>query len=114
MMVRFAVCATTSPAATITHPTGTSPACAAACACASASCMKVTLIRVASAGATRASLEKAYDRAMREQEHRRGERIAKVIARAGLASRREAETWIAAGRVAVNGALIRSPAVTVT
>ncbi len=31
-----------------------------------------------------------------------GERIAKVIARAGLASRREAEAWIAAGRVAVN------------
>ena len=33
-----------------------------------------------------------------------GERIARAIARAGLASRREAEEWIAAGRVAVNGA----------
>jgi len=43
-----------------------------------------------------------------------GERIAKVIARAGLASRREAEAWIAAGRVAVNGAVIRSPALNVT
>jgi 23S rRNA pseudouridine2605 synthase len=43
-----------------------------------------------------------------------GERIAKVIARAGLASRREAETWIAAGRVAVNGAKIISPALNVT
>src|SRR5215471_17353217 len=43
-----------------------------------------------------------------------GERIAKVIARAGLASRREAEEWIAAGRVAVNGAVIRSPAFNVT
>jgi 23S rRNA pseudouridine2605 synthase len=43
-----------------------------------------------------------------------GERIAKVIARAGLASRREAEEWIAAGRVAVNGAVIASPAVNVT
>src|SRR5499426_4612613 len=43
-----------------------------------------------------------------------GERIAKVIARAGLASRREAETWIAAGRVAVNGAVIASPARNVT
>ena len=32
-----------------------------------------------------------------------GERIAKAIARAGLASRREAEAWIAAGRVTVNG-----------
>src|SRR5882672_5973214 len=39
-----------------------------------------------------------------------GERVAKVIARAGLASRREAETWIAAGRVAVNGEVIASPA----
>src|SRR5262249_36371124 len=41
------------------------------------------------------------------------ERVAKVIARAGLASRREAETWIAAGRVAVNGAIITSPALNV-
>jgi 23S rRNA pseudouridine2605 synthase len=39
-----------------------------------------------------------------------GNRIAKVMARAGLCSRREAEAWIAAGRVAVNGALITSPA----
>jgi 23S rRNA pseudouridine2605 synthase len=43
-----------------------------------------------------------------------GERIAKVIAHAGLASRREAEQWIAAGRVAVNGAIIDSPARNVT
>lgn len=43
-----------------------------------------------------------------------GERIAKVIARAGLASRREAEAWIAAGRVSVNGAVISSPALNVT
>ena len=43
-----------------------------------------------------------------------GERIAKAIARAGLASRREAEAWIAAGRVAVNGAVIASPALNVT
>jgi 23S rRNA pseudouridine2605 synthase len=42
-----------------------------------------------------------------------GERIAKVIARAGLASRREAEAWIAAGRVAVNGAVINSPALNI-
>jgi 23S rRNA pseudouridine2605 synthase len=43
-----------------------------------------------------------------------GERIAKVIARAGLASRREAEAWIAAGRVAVNGEVIATPARNVT
>jgi 23S rRNA pseudouridine2605 synthase len=43
-----------------------------------------------------------------------GDRIAKVIARAGLASRREAETWIAAGRVSVNGTIISSPALNVT
>ena len=43
-----------------------------------------------------------------------GERIAKVIARAGLASRRDAEAWIAAGRVMVNGAAITSPALNVT
>jgi 23S rRNA pseudouridine2605 synthase len=43
-----------------------------------------------------------------------GERIAKVMARAGLASRRQAEAWIAAGRVAVNGAVISSPALNVT
>jgi 23S rRNA pseudouridine2605 synthase len=43
-----------------------------------------------------------------------GERIAKAIARAGLASRREAEEWIVAGRVAVNGAVIHSPALNVS
>ena len=47
-------------------------------------------------------------------EPRPGERIAKVIARAGLASRREAEAWIVAGRVAINGNVIASPAVNVT
>jgi 23S rRNA pseudouridine2605 synthase len=48
------------------------------------------------------------------EQHKPGERIAKVIARAGLASRREAEAWIAAGRVAVNDAVITSPACNVT
>lgn len=41
------------------------------------------------------------------------DRIAKVMARAGLCSRREAETWIAAGRVEVNGRTLETPAVTV-
>jgi 23S rRNA pseudouridine2605 synthase len=42
-----------------------------------------------------------------------GERIAKVLARAGLCSRRDAERWIAEGRVAVNGKEIKSPALNV-
>src|SRR5215831_3114238 len=48
------------------------------------------------------------------QGDQQGERVAKVIARAGLASRREAEAWIAAGRVAINGETIPSPARNVT
>lgn len=43
-----------------------------------------------------------------------GERIAKVIARAGLASRREAERMIEAGRVSVNGTVISRAALNVT
>jgi 23S rRNA pseudouridine2605 synthase len=42
-----------------------------------------------------------------------GERIAKRIARAGLCSRREAEAWIAEGRVIVDGHKITSPALVV-
>ncbi len=37
-------------------------------------------------------------------------RIAKAIAHAGLCSRRDAEAWIAAGRVEVNGKVLASPA----
>ena len=43
-----------------------------------------------------------------------GERIAKILARAGLCSRRDAEEWITQGRVAVNGRVINSPALDVT
>jgi len=44
----------------------------------------------------------------------RGERIAKVIARTGAASRRDAERMIDAGRVAVNGKTIDRAALNVT
>lgn len=41
------------------------------------------------------------------------ERIAKRMARAGLCSRRVAETWIADGRVVLNGKVLDTPAITV-
>jgi 23S rRNA pseudouridine2605 synthase len=44
----------------------------------------------------------------------KGERIAKVLARAGLCSRRDAERWIAEGRVSLDGKVLTTPAVTVT
>ena len=44
----------------------------------------------------------------------KGERIAKIIARAGLASRRESEKLILDGRVKVNGKTINSPALNLT
>src|SRR5260370_17822127 len=44
----------------------------------------------------------------------RGERVAKLLARAGLCSRREAERWIAEGRVSLDGRVLESPAVVAT
>ncbi|PPQ40579.1 23S rRNA pseudouridine2605 synthase [Rhodoblastus acidophilus] len=43
-----------------------------------------------------------------------GERIAKAMARVGLCSRRDAEEWIAAGRVSVNGKVLDTAALNVT
>jgi 23S rRNA pseudouridine2605 synthase len=48
------------------------------------------------------------------KEKKAGERIAKVVSRAGLCSRRDAEEWITQGRVSVNGRQINSPALDVT
>jgi 23S rRNA pseudouridine2605 synthase len=55
----------------------------------------------------------AYRAATHMSNKTQGERIAKVIARAGLASRREAEAWITSGRVAVNGKVVDSAALNV-
>ncbi len=49
-----------------------------------------------------------------QDEPEKSERIAKVIARAGVCSRREAERLIAEGRVALDGQRLDSPAVNVT
>lgn len=48
-----------------------------------------------------------------EESSQQGERVAKRIAAAGLCSRREAERWISDGRVAVDGRILDTPAVTV-
>ncbi|OJW53283.1 MAG: pseudouridine synthase [Alphaproteobacteria bacterium 41-28] len=44
----------------------------------------------------------------------KGERIAKVMARSGLCSRRDAEVWIREGRVKVDGKILESPAFCIT
>ncbi len=49
-----------------------------------------------------------------QNDTKKGDRIAKILARAGLCSRREAERWIRDGRVQMNGAVLSTPAVTVT
>src|SRR5579872_790621 len=41
-----------------------------------------------------------------------GERVAKLMARAGLCSRRDAGRWIAEGRVSLDGKVLTTPAVT--
>ncbi len=54
------------------------------------------------------------DKDISSKEVNKGERIAKVMARAGLCSRREAERWIGEGRVQLNGDILTTPATVVT
>ena len=49
-----------------------------------------------------------------EHDAKEGERIAKVIARAGICSRRDAEKLIAEGRVMLDGEPVTTPAIKVT
>ncbi|MDH7637961.1 pseudouridine synthase [Sphingomonas oryzagri] len=58
----------------------------------------------------------AGNRAAREAHHasREPQRIAKLLARAGVASRREIERMIAEGRIALNGTVIDTPATILT
>ena len=57
--------------------------------------------------------EAAIPRFPNEQTEPRGARVAKVMARSGLCSRREAERWISEGRVKLNNVPLESPAVSV-
>src|SRR5262249_20192698 len=60
-------------------------------------------------------MHKAQNRDPRQRQQRAGPmRIAKALARAGLCSRREAERWIAQGRVSIDGETLASPARDVT
>ena len=59
-------------------------------------------------------MEKMSESTEENEKEAKGERIAKVMARAGLCSRRDAERWIEAGRVSVNGKKLTSPACVIT
>jgi pseudouridine synthase len=132
--VRLCARAITARSRTTTQPIGTSPSAAAVRASANARSMKfATLVIARNLCYQPASLSMNSAMARKSNTDRRGNpdpdrlpgsdlsgsgdgdttRIAKVMARAGLCSRRQAEEWIAAGRVAVNGGTIRSPAVNV-
>ena len=75
-------------------------------------------------GAARPAPGRKDDQQVRKGQKERGsepvafveteERIAKLIARAGIASRREAERMIADGRVRLNGKILDTPAITAT
>ena len=58
--------------------------------------------------------DKRAPRPAAPEKKKTGERIAKIVSRAGLCSRRDAEEWITQGRVSVNGRVINSPALDIT
>src|SRR2546421_1690592 len=110
--MRLPSAASTSPSAeTSTAPMGTSPRKAAASACAKAR-------RIKSSSCSFIAHTIAQSLVMRKiietTEPKTGERIAKVIARAGICSRRDAEKLIAEGRVALGGEKVTSPALNVS
>src|SRR6202035_4976619 len=102
----------TAPSRTMTQPTGTSPRAPAARASSSAKDIKEVMVPCGPLCYQPSSASRTMNGT--NDQHKPGERVARGIARAGRASRREAEAWIAAGRVAVNGAVITSPACNVT
>ena len=55
-------------------------------------------------------MKKTHQSPIENKDPAKGERIAKVIARAGLCSRRDAERWIEQGRIEVNGNILTTPA----
>lgn len=66
------------------------------------------------AGPSRAKPKRAARTPAAERASEKGERIAKVIARAGICSRRDAERMIAEKRVRLNGRVLDTPATVVT
>src|SRR3954454_15571046 len=113
--------ATTAPAgSSSTAPTGTSPCAAAAFASARASAIApraarpICSLRMTQVRPISQTMPNTQEKSSASAANGQPERIAKVIARAGLCSRRDAERWIAEGRVSVNGEILTSPAVTVT
>lgn len=59
-------------------------------------------------------LQQGMNKPSDKKSYYEGDRIAKVLARAGVCSRRDAERMIADGRVAVNGRRLDTPALNVT
>src|SRR6187551_729743 len=126
--VRLAALARTSPAGLmITAPIGTSPRSRACSASASASSIGRTALRLGPASASFVIMEGKVRGKRGERQAVRSDqrlaarrpppprpqepmRIAKAMAHAGLCSRRDAEAWIAAGRVSANGKVLTTPA----